>query len=142
MSTTPQVRPLRMFLRGTFGRCPRCGSGGVIRWLELKERCPRCGMKFEREEGFFLGAFTINFGVVLISLAAFIGISVAITLPDPPRIPLVIAGMLLCAVIGIGYYPFSKTVWTAFHLMLQPLSDAEVSSAEEARQGAGSPPAN
>jgi uncharacterized protein (DUF983 family) len=128
-------RPIVMFLRGTFGRCPRCGGGGVIRKLDIVDRCPRCGMKFEREEGFFLGAFTINFGVVLISLAAFIGISVAITLPDPPRVPLVVAGMLLCAVVGIGYYPFSKTVWSAFYLMLQPLSDEERQSADEAREG-------
>ena len=29
----------------------------------MAERCPRCGMRFEREEGFFLGAYVVNFAV-------------------------------------------------------------------------------
>ncbi len=37
------------------------------------ERCPACGLKFEREEGYFLGAMYIGYGLgvaAIIALAA------------------------------------------------------------------------
>ena len=42
-------------------RCPYCGSPGVYEgYLGLRERCPACGVTFEREEGYFLGAYALN----------------------------------------------------------------------------------
>ncbi len=32
----------------------------------MNERCPVCSLKFEREEGYFLGAMVIDYGVGLI----------------------------------------------------------------------------
>ncbi len=29
----------------------------------MHERCPTCGMRFAREEGFFTGAYLINFAI-------------------------------------------------------------------------------
>lgn len=89
-------------------------------------------MKFEREEAYFLGAFVINFGVVLVSLGVFIGVSMAITLPDPPVVALSIAGMLLCIVLAIGFYPSSRTVWSAFDLWMRWLDADEEQAAAEA----------
>ena len=34
----------------------------------MRDRCPRCGMRFEREEGFFVGAYLINFAIVEFAL--------------------------------------------------------------------------
>jgi hypothetical protein len=31
----------------------------------MHERCPTCGLKFEREEGYFLGAMYISYGLAL-----------------------------------------------------------------------------
>jgi Protein of unknown function (DUF983) len=31
----------------------------------MHERCPACGLKFEREEGYFLGAMYISYGLAL-----------------------------------------------------------------------------
>jgi len=38
----------------------------------MHERCPACGLKFEREEGYFLGAMYISYavGVLVIALIA------------------------------------------------------------------------
>jgi len=53
-----------MVKRGMVRHCPHCGSGGLFaHWFRMVERCPRCGIKFEREEGFYLGAFLINFAI-------------------------------------------------------------------------------
>ncbi len=47
--------------------CPRCRSGPIYRtslwrgFLNMHERCPHCGMKFEREQGYFVGAMYISY---------------------------------------------------------------------------------
>ena len=52
--------------------CPRCRSGKIFRsslltWFpKMNERCPVCDFKFEREQGYFLGAMYISYGIGLI----------------------------------------------------------------------------
>jgi hypothetical protein len=129
----PRPGPVKMFLRGLVRHCPRCGSGHLFSgWLKMKPRCPRCGMRFEREEGFFLGAFVVNFGVMLISLALFIGIGLALTLPDPPPGKLALGAMLVGVVVPVFFYPFSRTVWSAIDLTMKPLEPEEIRSASDA----------
>lgn len=99
-------------------------------------------MKFEREEGYFLGAFVINFGVVLILLGIFIGVSMAITLPDPPVGMLSFAGVVLCVVVAIAFYPSSRTVWSAFDLWMRWLDPDEEAAAAAARTGVAANPAD
>jgi uncharacterized protein (DUF983 family) len=56
----------RMVWRGMRRRCPCCGGGKLFRgYFTMKPACPRCGHCFEprAEEGFFLGALTVNLGV-------------------------------------------------------------------------------
>src|SRR5206468_2765022 len=63
--------PLRMLWRGVTKRCPRCGSGHLFsRWFDLAPDCPRCGYRFEREEGFFLGAYVINLAISELAVVA------------------------------------------------------------------------
>ena len=55
--------------------CPRCRTGRIFRksiWLfpAMYERCPACGLKFEREDGYFLGAMYIGYGLGVVALAA------------------------------------------------------------------------
>jgi uncharacterized protein (DUF983 family) len=56
-------------------RCPRCRSGPMFerragRLLPgMSEKCPVCGLKFEREEGYFLGAMYISYGLALVAIA-------------------------------------------------------------------------
>ena len=128
----PLPGPARMVVRGLVRRCPRCGGGKLFTgWLKMRPRCPRCGMCFEREEGFFLGAFVVNFGVMLITLAAFIGVGVAMTLPDPPPGKLALGGMVVGILVPIFFYPMSRTFWSAIDLIMKPLEPQEVASARE-----------
>ena len=36
----------------------------------MNERCPACDLKFEREQGYFLGAMYISYGVALVMITA------------------------------------------------------------------------
>jgi uncharacterized protein (DUF983 family) len=128
-----------MLVRGLFRRCPRCGGGRLFSsWLTMKPSCPRCGLRFEREEGFFLGAFVVNFGVMLITMATFIAVAVAVTLPDPDPVKLAIGGVVVGIVVPVFFYPMSRTFWSAIDLIMKPLEPAEVAEAE-ARTAAPGP---
>ena len=54
-----------------YQRCPRCRSGSIFRtsifrgFPRMNERCPVCNLKFEREQGYFLGAMYISYGLAL-----------------------------------------------------------------------------
>lgn len=37
----------------------------------MHERCPTCNLKFEREEGYFLGAMYISYGLSLLAIVFF-----------------------------------------------------------------------
>lgn len=41
--------------------------------------CPQCGLKYEREEGYFLGAMYISYGMALVLIAAFTALVFATT---------------------------------------------------------------
>ena len=42
--------------------CPRCRQGRVFRgWITVNERCPVCNLKFEREQGYFIGALYVSY---------------------------------------------------------------------------------
>ncbi|HTS10715.1 MAG TPA: DUF983 domain-containing protein [Candidatus Limnocylindrales bacterium] len=58
--------------------CPRCRIGRIFRYSifrgfpAMRETCPLCGLKFEREQGYFVGAMIIDYAVGL-AIAAVIG---------------------------------------------------------------------
>lgn len=118
-----------MLARGVAKRCPLCGGRHLFtRWFRMKERCPRCGYLFEREEGFFLGAYVINLAIaqgVVIVAAVVPAIVLLARNPDTSVVPIVVAGIVGAVVAPLAFYPFSKTIWTAFDLMLRPATARE-----------------
>jgi len=55
--------------RGLANHCPNCGGNRLFKegtLFELNAGCPDCGLKFEKDEGFFLGAMSLNYGVTLV----------------------------------------------------------------------------
>ena len=127
-----------MLKRGLARHCPNCGSGGLFhRWFRMAERCPRCGIKFEREEGFFLGAFLINFAVGegLIAVLLF-GYVILLSANANVSVPGFIAvGIGLSVIVTLFFYPFSKTVWSALDIAMHPLEAHEVEEAAAAADG-------
>lgn len=113
-----------MLARGLGKRCPLCGSGHLFAgWFRMKERCPHCGYLFEREEGFFLGAYVINLAIAqgLVILLAVVPLIVRLAAdPDASIAPFVAGGLLGAVVAPVVFYPWSKTIWTAFDLILRP----------------------
>ena len=90
--------------------CPRCRRGRIFRgWLAVYDACPVCGLKFHREQGYFIGAMYVSYGLSI-----------------PPMLALVlILGRLTswpfawaCAGAFVAYLPFvplvmriSRVIW-------------------------------
>lgn len=118
-----------MLGRALLKRCPLCGAGKLFTgWFRMKDRCPGCGYVFEREEGFFLGAYVINLGLaqgMVILLAVVPLIARLASDPDASIAPFVAGGIIGAVVAPMIFYPWSKTIWTAFDLMLRPVHMTE-----------------
>ena len=130
---------LRQLGRGFTRRCPNCGGRKLYdRYFHMKDRCPRCGMLFEREPGFFVGAYLINFACAIILLFV-ISISFVVVMAFDLGIAMgwflgtgVVAGL----VVPIAFYPLARTIWSALDVGMTPLTDEEIVDA--AAHAAGS----
>jgi uncharacterized protein (DUF983 family) len=59
----------QIIARGLTHRCPNCGGHTLFKagtFFQTNKECPQCGFKIERDEGFFLGSMSLNFGVTLV----------------------------------------------------------------------------
>jgi uncharacterized protein (DUF983 family) len=104
--------------------CPRCRTGRIFStsifriFPKMHERCPVCGLKFEREQGYFLGAmyFSYAIGCVAISLLALlVWMVLGWDLPG-----CVAAGFLLFLPAASVVTFFSRVLWIYLDQSLDP----------------------
>jgi uncharacterized protein (DUF983 family) len=111
-----------MIARGAVRRCPRCGGGHLFRgWFKMVECCEGCGYRFAREEGFFLGAFVINFGVTIAGVAVMMGVLIAVLAGSGSNRSIALtaaAAVAVAVLVPIAFYPFSKTLWSGIDLAM------------------------
>ena len=115
-------------MRALLGRavrraCPNCGERDIwTGWFALKERCPRCRYRFEREEGYFLGAMAVNLIVAeLLAVGLMVGLFIWTDLHW-----LAIEAIVIPLVLGLPilFYPFARTFWMALDLTFTPKTEA------------------
>lgn len=59
----------QILVRGLSNRCPNCAGKTLFKpdkFFELNKACPKCGLEIERDEGFFLGSMSLNYGVTIV----------------------------------------------------------------------------
>src|SRR3989442_15048273 len=57
------ARAARVARRALRLRCPRCGETPLFRgWFAMAPECRFCGLRYERDQGYFVGAIYINYG--------------------------------------------------------------------------------
>jgi uncharacterized protein (DUF983 family) len=132
-----------MVKRALLRRCPRCGGHGAwfTGWFRRLDRCPTCGYRYEREEGFMVGAITVStiltFGVILVVLV----VGMILSYPDIATVPILIACVAAAVVVPIVAFPITHTLWAAIDLAMHPLTanEAADAAAAVARAGTASP---
>lgn len=115
--------------RGLVRRCARCGGPAFVSWFRMADTCPNCGVRFEREEGYWVGAMIMNtivtfalFGIV------FIGLIVA-TWPDVDWTLVTVASLAVCGLVPVIFYPISKSLWFGLQISWHPLEPHEIEAA-------------
>jgi uncharacterized protein (DUF983 family) len=123
-----------MLARGVQKHCARCGAGHLFRsWFKMHERCPRCGYRFDRgtSSGFFLGAYMLN--LVVSELALGVVLIFLIVKGATGRVgawwPYIVVAAMTQLTVPFIFYPFSKTIWAAFDLLVMPLDAVDEAEA-------------
>jgi hypothetical protein len=91
-------------------------------------------MRFEREEGFFLGAYVMNYAAAALLVAIVLAVVIAVEAnrPGTNLVPIIAVGGVVALVLPVLGYPFSRTLWTAILLIMKPLEEREVAEADAA----------
>jgi uncharacterized protein (DUF983 family) len=121
MATVNRQPLSTLFVRGLRKRCPRCGADEIFKsFWALQDNCHNCGYRFEREEGYWVGAIIINTAVTeTLFLAVFLTILFA-SLPDIRWLHLLATALLLNGLFPVVFFPYSKTIWMALNLYFNP----------------------
>lgn len=103
-------------------RCPYCGGGNIFsNYWSLKPICPTCEVRYEREEGYFLGAYAVNLVVSeSIALGLALGLLFGTGLRDAPLLQQEIIAIGLAVLFPVVLFPYSRGLWMAIDLMLNP----------------------
>ena len=125
----PKSSVATKFLRALALRCPRCGSGGILRhWFKMRDQCPRCGLALERGESsdFWIGAYVFNLaGGELLA----IGIPIVWLIkssPNPPWGRIQALAIILAVIMPLLLFPFSRTLWLAWDLSFRPFEPGDI----------------
>ena len=99
----------------------------------MHERCPSCGYRFDRgtSSGFFLGAYMLN--LVVSELALGVVLIFLIVKEATGRVgawwPYIVVAAISQLTVPFLFYPFSKTIWAAFDLLVMPLDAVDEAEA-------------
>jgi uncharacterized protein (DUF983 family) len=104
-------------------RCPQCRKGALFKTrfgFTLNERCPVCGLKFDRGNGYFTGAWALN-----LVISEFVGAAIWLPLAFNRAIPVdQVTAIAIAVSIGLpilGYRP-SRAIWIAIDRLLNPVA--------------------
>ena len=109
----------RVLVRGARKRCPRCGERRIFDgFFTLRSRCPTCDLRFEREEGGFLGAMALNYAVAIGFWLVVMIVGIALTVPVVPVAPLLVMSVGVLTAVPVWFYPRSKVLWAAIEYLV------------------------
>jgi uncharacterized protein (DUF983 family) len=99
--------------------CPVCGDALIIQSpFKIRHHCPVCGALYQREEGFFVGALTVNVVTTeLIILVLYLVCILFLSNYQTILIILFIAGLLF----PLAFYHHSWSIWLSLDHLVEGL---------------------
>jgi uncharacterized protein (DUF983 family) len=113
------ARAVALLWRGVCLCCPRCGARSLFRtWWAMHERCAVCGLHFEREQGYFLGAMYINYGVSVV--LALLGSFALEYWTRPSLTQQLVLWIGFCTGFPVLFFRHSRGMWLGFDFIFDP----------------------
>jgi len=114
-----RVTSKQVILRGLKRQCPNCGGALVYGSLmRLLKACPQCGTRWDRGNGFFLGAMVCNYAVTVFGLMLPVAL-MALRGWLAPRVAIGL-GLGIGLVFPIVFYKWSWSLWLAAYYAVLP----------------------
>ena len=131
MPTKRNITRRTILTYGLLGRCPRCGAPLSFRsrfWIN--HACPRCGLRYQRSEGFFLGAWVWNYGLTVFGMLPMIILLLAYDLIGGRTA--VALGVLISLAAPILLYRYAWSLWlmSYYFILIDELRDYPDESAD------------
>jgi hypothetical protein len=74
-------------------------------------------LRFEQEEGGWLGAMTINYAFACMVWLVALALALAATVPDVPVAPVLALSVAILGGLPVWFYPRSKMLWAAVEFL-------------------------
>ena len=106
--------------RGLRLHCPRCGRGPLYRGrFTMNEVCPVCYLKFERAQGYWVGAIYVNYAVTtLVAIAGYFLLWARTELSTATQLAI---WLPFCVVFPLWFFRYSRSLWLAVEYGLNPI---------------------
>jgi uncharacterized protein (DUF983 family) len=111
------VRALAILRRALTLRCPRCGGMPLFTgWFAMPASCALCGLRYERAQGYWVGAIYVNYAVTtLIAVAGFF-----LTWPSLSITTELIVWGAFAVLFPLWFFRYSRSLWLGLEFFLNP----------------------
>jgi len=103
-------------------RCPRCGQSPLFTgWFSMRDACPACGLRYEREQGYFVGAIYVNYALTsLLGLGGVLLLDSVVGLSLVQQLALAIPIMLFAPLL---FFRHARSLWLAVGFLAGSLDE-------------------
>jgi uncharacterized protein (DUF983 family) len=100
-------------------RCPRCGRAPLFRrWFVMNRVCAVCDLRFERAQGYWVGAIYVNYAVT--TVIAIVGYLVLWRLADLSTAWQLGVWLPFVVAFPLWFFPYSRSLWLAVEYAINP----------------------
>ena len=123
-----QRPPLKQILRrAVHWRCPNCGRGELFRGVfRMLRRCPVCGLSYFPEQGYYIGAMIINYGITTACVVALFLVS--LLFPDFTDLSTnakIFLWMAFAVALSLALMRHSYALWLGLDFWVKPRQPGE-----------------
>jgi uncharacterized protein (DUF983 family) len=113
------ARVIRAERRALALRCPRCGRAPLFRgWFTMNLVCAVCDLRFERAQGYWVGAIYVNYAVtVVIALGVGFLLWARAGLDPVGQLALWVPFVI---VFPLWFFRYSRSLWLGLEYGLNP----------------------
>ena len=104
-------------------RCPQCRRGALFKGrsgFAMNERCPVCGLKFDRGNGYYIGALGLNLVLAeTVATALWLPLAVDQSVPINDAYAVGIGASVGLPILGFHH---TRSLWIALDRLLNPVA--------------------